>query len=94
MRAFRVEAVPECWVGFYWSFHCLDQASNGGLYNNFEGGRHMSELASRGKGKSYSLASIHNHIFVVGENEEAHEKLKGIVTAYQKEYLTKDGVLN
>lgn len=93
-RADRVESLPECWEGVYWRFHCLDQASNGGLYNNFEGGQHMAELASRGKGKSYSLASILNHIFVVGENEEAHEKVKGIVTAYQKEYLTKDGVLN
>lgn len=93
-RADRVEALPECWEGIYWRFHCLYQASNGGLYNNFEGGQHMAELASRGKGKSYSLASILNHIFVVGENEEAHEKVKGIVTAYQKEYLTKDGVLN
>ena len=93
-RADRVEALPECWEGTYWRFHCLDQASNGGLYNNFEEGQHMAELASRGKGKSYSLASILNHIFVVGENEEAHEKVKGIVTAYQKEYLTKDGVLN
>lgn len=93
-RADRVESLPECWEGIYWRFHYLDQASNGGLYNNFEGGQHMAELASRGKGKSYSLASILNHIFVVGENEEAHEKVKGIVTAYQKEYLTKDGVLN
>jgi hypothetical protein len=93
-RADRVEALPECWEGIYWRFHCLDQASNGGLYNNFEGGQHMAELASRGKGKSYSLASILTHIFVVGENEESHEKVKGIVTAYQKEYLTKDGVLN
>ena len=93
-RADRIEALPESWEGIYWRFHCLDQASNGGLYNNFEGGQHMAELASRGKGKSYSLASILNHIFVVGENEEAHDKVKGIVTAYQKEYLTKDGVLN
>ena len=93
-RADRIEALPECWEGIYWRFHCLDQASNGGLYNNFQGGQHMAELASRGKGKSYSLASILNHIFVLGENEEAHEKVKGIVTAYQKEYLTKDGVLN
>lgn len=93
-RADRVEALPECWEGIYWRFHCMDQASNGGIYNNFQGGQHMAELASRGKGKSYSLASILNHIFVLGENEEAHDKVKGIVTAYQKEYLTKDGVLN
>lgn len=93
-RADRIESLPECWEGIYWRFHCMEQASNGGIYNNFQGGQHMAELASRGKGKSYSLASILNHIFVLGENEEAHEKVKGIVTAYQKEYLTKDGVLN
>lgn len=93
-RADRIESLPECWEGIYWRFHCMDQASNGGIYNNFQGGQHMAELASRGKGKSYSLASILNHIFVLGENEEAHEKVKGIVTAYQREYLTKDGVLN
>ncbi len=93
-RADRIEALPECWEGIYWRFHCMDQASNGGLYNDFNGGQHMAELASRGKGKSYSLASILNHIFILGENDEAHEKVKGIVTAYQKEYLTKDGVLN
>lgn len=93
-RADRIEALPECWEGIYWRFHCMDQASNGGIYNNFQGGQHMAELASRGKGKSYSLASILNHIFVLGENKEAHEKVKGVVTAYQKEYLTKDGVLN
>lgn len=93
-RADRVEAMPECWEGIYWRFHYIQQASDGGLYNNFEGGDNGAELASRGKGKSYSLASILSHIFIVGENEEAHEKVKGIVTAYQKEYLTKDGVLN
>ena len=93
-RADRVESLPECWEGIYLRFHCLDQSANGGKYNEFEGGQHMAELASRGKGKSYSLASILNHIFVLGENAEACEKVKAVVTAYQKEYLTKDGVLN
>ena len=85
-RADRVEDMPEFWEGIYWRFHYIDQASNAG--------KHCAELASRGKSKSYSLASILSHIFILGESEEAHEKVKGIVTAYQKEYLTKDGVLN
>ena len=85
-RADRVEAMPEFWEGVYWRFHYIEQAALGG--------KHCAELASRGKSKSYTLASILSHIFIVGENEEAHEKVKGIVTAYQKEYLTKDGVLN
>lgn len=93
-RANRVEDFPEFWEGIYWRFHYMDQASNGGLYNDFEGGQHCAELASRGKGKSFSLASILSHDFILGVNEVAHYKVMSVVTAYQKEYLTKDGVLN
>lgn len=93
-RANRVEDFPEFWEGIYWRFHYMEQASNGGLYNNFEGGQHCAELASRGKGKSFSLASILSHDFILGVNEISHHKVMSVVTAYQKEYLTKDGVLN
>lgn len=93
-RANRVEDFPEFWEGIYWRFHYMDQAANGGLYNNFEGGQHCAELASRGKGKSFSLASILSHDFILGVNEVAHYKVMSVVTAYQREYLTKDGVLN
>lgn len=85
-RADRIEGMPEVWEGIYWRFHYIDQAS--------KAGKHCAELAARGKGKSYSLAAILSHIFVLGENETAHTKVTGIVTAFQKEYLTKDGVLN
>lgn len=44
--------------------------------------------------KSYSMASILGHNFVVGENQISHRDTTSIATAYQKEYLTKDGVLN
>lgn len=93
-RANRVEDFPEFWEGIYWRFHYMEQAANGGLYNEFEGGQHCAELASRGKGKSFSLASILSHDFILGVNEVAHHKVMSVVTAYQKEYLTKDGVLN
>lgn len=93
-RANRVEDFPEFWEGIYWRFHYMEQAANGGMYNNFEGAQHCAELASRGKGKSFSLASILSHDFIVGVNQIAHEKVMSVVTAYQKEYLTKDGVLN
>lgn len=93
-RANRVEDFPEFWEGIYWRFHYMEQAANGGLYNNFEGGQHCAELASRGKGKSFSLASILSHDFILGVNKIAHNKVMSVVTAYQKEYLTKDGVLN
>lgn len=93
-QADRVVDFPEVWEGIYWRFHYIDQARNGGLYNDFLGGNHGAELASRGKSKSYSMASILGHNFVLGENELAHESINSIATAYQKEFLTKDGVLN
>lgn len=93
-QADRVIDFPEMWEGIYWRFHYMDQARSGGLYNDFMGGNHGAELASRGKSKSYSMASILTHNFVLGENELACESITSLATAYQKEYLTKDGVLN
>lgn len=93
-QADRIVDFPEMWEGIYWRFHYMEQARSGGLYNDFLGGNHGAELASRGKSKSYSMASILTHNFVLGENNTACEEIVSIATAYQKEYLTKDGVLN
>lgn len=93
-QADRIIDFPEMWEGIYWRFHYMDQARSGGLYNEFLGGNHGAELASRGKSKSYSMASILTHNFILGENELACESITSLATAYQKEYLTKDGVLN
>lgn len=95
-RADRIKDFPEVWEGIYWRFHYMEQARNGGIYNKFEGGQNCAELASRGKGKSYSLASILSHNFILGVNEETAKRgeVTSVVTAYQKEYLIKDGVLN
>lgn len=72
----------------------MHQASHGGLYNNFVGGQHGAEIAKRGCSKSYTMASILAKIFILGENSESCKNIRGVVTAYQKEYLTKDGTLN
>ena len=93
-QADRIVDFPEMWEGIYWRFHYMEQARSGGLYNEFLGGNHGAELASRGKSKSYSMASMLTHNFVLGENNTACEEIVSIATAYQKEYLTKDGVLN
>ena len=93
-QADRIIDFPEMWEGIYWRFHYMEQARSGGLYNNFLGGKHGAELASRGKSKSYSMASVLTHNFVLGENSTACKGIVSIATAYQKEYLTKDGVLN
>lgn len=91
----RVEGFPETWDGIYLRFHYLEQARRGGLYNNFKGGEHCIELARRGASKSFSLASIMSHNFILGENAEANKRTMTVLTAYQKEYLAgKDGTLN
>ena len=93
-QADRIIDFPEMWEGIYWRFHYMDQARNGGLYNDFLGGNHGAELASRGKSKSYSMASILTHNFVLGENETACESITSLATSYHNQYLTKDCVLN
>jgi hypothetical protein len=93
-RADRVVDFPEVWEGIYWRFHYIYQAREGGIYNDWEGGQHGAEIAARGKSKSYSIASILAKIFVIGENAETNKNVRGMVTAYQKEYLNKDGTLN
>lgn len=93
-KADRVFDFPEVWEGIYWRFHYIDQMRNGGLYNDFKGGNHGAELARRGASKSYSLGSIAAHNFILGENNIANQRINTVITAYQKEYLIKDGTLN
>ena len=93
-QADRVIDFPEMWEGIYWRFHYMDQARNGGIYNDFLGGNQGAELASRGKSKSYSMAAILAHNFILGETELSCEGTTSLATASQKEYLIKDGVLN
>lgn len=93
-KADRIFDFPEFWEGINWRFHYIDQMRNGGLYNNFEGGNHGAELARRGASKSFSLASIAAHNFILGENKTSHQRITTVVTAYQKEFLIKDGTLN
>lgn len=94
-RANRIQDFPHVWEGVYWRFHYKDQSKNGGLYNNWEGGQHCAELASRGKSKSYCLASILAHNIVIGENDVAYKNTMSVITASSKEYLSgKDGTLS
>lgn len=89
----RVMDFPEVWEGVYYAFHYIDQMRNGGIYNDFKGGQHGAELARRGASKSYMLGSMAAHNFIFGENKESSKEHKTIVTAAQKEFLTKDGTL-
>lgn len=86
-KANRVEDFPDVWEGIYWRFHYLNQARMNG--------HHAIELARRGASKSYTLASMMSHNFVLGENEEARRRTTTVLTAYQNQYLSvgKDGTL-
>lgn len=83
----RVEGFPRVWDGVYLRFHYLERARMHG--------KHGIELARRGCGKSFSLAAIMSHNFVLGRNAVAHKRCMTIITAYQNEYLSgKDGTLS
>lgn len=89
----RVVDFPDFWDGVYLRSHYQWQARNGGLYSA-EGGHHSCELAARGRSKSYWAASQLARLFTIGDNSAVQRDVKGLITAYQKEYLTKDGTLN
>jgi hypothetical protein len=91
----RIEGFPDVWEGIFWRYHYLHQARFGGIYNNFKGGQHASELSRRGCSKSYTLASMMSHNLVMGESMTAHKRFVTILTAYLKEYLAeKDGTMS
>lgn len=90
----RIVDFPKVWEGVYWRFHYLNQARYGGLYNDFRGNQHAVEIASRGKSKSYSLGSLLVRSFLLGNSMKHKKKVKALISAYKKEYLTKDGLLN
>lgn len=92
----RVEDFPAWWEGVYLWFHYLEQARNGGLYNDWQGGQHGAQLARRGASKSYSMATILAHDFILGENYDTREgRVMSVLAAYSKEYLAgKDGCLD
>lgn len=82
----RIVDTPEFWEGIWWRSNYIDQARNLG--------HHCAEIAKRGASKSYFVASILAKLFILGENEDTRESVRAMVTAYQKEYLVKDGTLN
>lgn len=90
----RTNAFPDVWEGVYWRFHYMDQARFGGLYNDFLGAQHCCEIASRGKSKSYSLASVMAKSFSLGLNQGKAQMVKVLVLAHTLEYLDGDAILN
>ena len=90
---YKVTLFPSMWDGNLFRSLYQYEARYGGLYEA-NGGHHTAELAARGKSKSYWAASQLARIFTCGNNNIEKENIRAIISAYQKEYLTKDGTLN
>lgn len=89
----RIIDFPEVWDGIYLRYHYIHQAQYGGMYDP-KGGNNGCEISSRGKSKSYTMSAVMGKYFVLGESKEVNKAVKGMATAYQKQYLTNDGILN
>lgn len=86
-KAIRKEGFGYFFEGIWWRYLYLNKAR--------ENGHHAVELAKRGCGKSYSLATIMSKNLIIGESKETNKRNITVLTAYQKEYLKddKDGTL-
>lgn len=86
-RASRAnDSFPDFYDGDYWFFHYLDRARDNGA--------HTCTLKKRGSGYSFKGAAKLARNFLLGEDEASSEGAASFAIANEKEYLTKDGVLN
>ena len=85
-RADRVTDFPKVYDGDYLYTHYMEQARNDG--------KHCIILKKRGAGYSLKAASHLGRNFIHGESESAYKNIKSYAIANEKEYLTKDGILN
>lgn len=93
-KAERIIDFPEPWDSTYMWAHYFEQATKGGKYNDYQGGQHCGIIARRGVGKSLFVASMLARLFILGDNEEVCNSVKGTVVASDKNFLIKDGTLN
>jgi hypothetical protein len=84
--AARIKGFPNVYDGDYLFFHYLEQARNQG--------KHTATLKKRGSGFSFKGGSKLARNFILGETEISRTEVKSYAVANEKEYLTKDGVLN
>lgn len=82
----RIDDFPEFWEGVHWRTL--------GWYIARQEALNFAEIAKRGASKSYTSAAKLSKDFIIGENEVSQKGIRGMVVAYTKEYLTKDGTLN
>lgn len=78
-KSIRTIDFPKFWDGHYYKFHYLNQCR--------DEGKHAAELASRGKGKSYSAAAMLAKRFILGESSEVKKKVQCVATASERKYI-------
>ena len=82
----RVEAFPYVYDADYWFYHYVEIARAHGM--------HGANLKRRGCGYSVKASNMMAKNFILGDNSRARKKVKSFAIANEKEYLTKDGILN
>lgn len=75
----RVIGFPKVWDGHYLRSHYLAKARRDG--------KHASELASRGKGKSFFASGMLAKRILLGESSEVCKGVQCVVTASEKKYI-------
>ena len=85
-RAERLQRLPDFYDGDYWFFHYVERAR--------VNGSHTICLKKRGAGYSLKGGSQLARNFVLGETEKVNKNVVSLAIANEREYLTKDGVLN
>lgn len=85
-RADRVQGLPDFYDGDYLFFHYLERAR--------DNGSHTVTLKKRGAGYSLKGGGKMGRNFILGESKDAIRNVVSLAIANEKEYLTKDGILN
>lgn len=82
----RLQRLPDFYDGDYWFFHYIERAR--------KNGQHTVCLKKRGAGYSLKGGSQLARNFILGETEKVNKNVVSLALANEREYLTKDGVLN
>lgn len=85
-RSERVRGFPDLYDGNYLNHHYKQQAR--------DAGKHSGELKRRGVGFSYEGGSDLARILILGDTGVNKDNVQAFAIASEKEYLTKDGILN
>jgi len=85
-RADRIQGLPDFYDGDYLFFHYLERAR--------DNGSHTVTLKKRGAGYSLKGGAKLGRNFILGESADAKRNVVSLAVANEKEYLTKDGILN